>query len=128
MDPYLPNHPQEPVLVTIGDIHVTATQVITPVGAFPLEGSRWVAVDQVGVERRIPSWAVIATVVGFFFVACVSLLFLLVKEQRTVVYSTQVTVVGPQGQTYTTTVPVGSPAAAADIAGRLSYVRALGSA
>ncbi|MCL2849204.1 MAG: hypothetical protein FWE61_04040 [Micrococcales bacterium] len=77
--PYSP-YPQ-PGFLQIGDIQVRDGMVLTPVGACPLRGSRWTMIDHTRIDRRTPTWAVVMSIVGFFCLTVLSLLFLLAKEQ-----------------------------------------------
>jgi hypothetical protein len=70
----------EPVIMQIGEIQVTATTVRTPAGTFPLQGSQWTVTDQWITEQKIPTWAIVLAIVLFFCVTVFSLLFLLAKE------------------------------------------------
>jgi len=72
----------EPVLLTIGDISLTQTQVIVPHGTFPLRGTTWALPDSTQVTESIPAYAVVLTIVLFFVICLLSLLFLLIKERR----------------------------------------------
>ena len=70
----------------------------------------------------IPTYAIVLAVVFFLF-CLLGLLFLLVKEQRTVGY-VQVTVQGP-GLLHVTHIPVSSPLGVADINARVNYARSI---
>ncbi|MPZ26411.1 MAG: DUF1707 domain-containing protein [Micromonosporaceae bacterium] len=72
--------PAEPVLLQIGELAITRTTVFTPAGPIPLRGSHWTDSDHWVTERKIPTWAIVVAVVGFFLVCALSLLFLLAKE------------------------------------------------
>jgi Protein of unknown function (DUF2510) len=73
------------VVLTIGDIGVTRTLVVTPNGTAPLKGSQWIARDATRQEEKIPGYAIVLAIV--FALAClIGLLFLLIKEKRTVGY------------------------------------------
>ncbi len=126
MDPYtppgMPGMP-EPVLVSIGDIHCTRSEVITPVGSFPLDGTQWTVTDHSVTVRAIPTWAIVLAIVGTFVVCFFSLFFLLAKEDQTQGF-VQVTVFGA-GRSYTTSIPVYSYAAVADVFNRVNYARNL---
>jgi hypothetical protein len=75
----------DPIVLTIGDIGVTHSWVVTPNGNARLAGSQWIARDMTRVESRIPPWAIVVAIV--FALACLlGLLFLLVKEQYTTGY------------------------------------------
>jgi hypothetical protein len=72
----------EPTLVTIGDIVVTQTWVVTPSGTRPRAEVSYAATPMYQTTRGIPTWAIVCAIV--FFVFCLlGLLFLLVKEERT---------------------------------------------
>ncbi|NMD54206.1 MULTISPECIES: hypothetical protein [Tsukamurella] len=127
MDPYTPPGSPgmpEPVLVSIGDIHCTRSDVITPAGTFPIAGSQWTVTDHSVTTRAIPTWAIVLAIVGAFVVCLFSLFFLLVKEDRTQGF-VQVTVIGPEGRSFTTSVPVYSFAAVQDTFNRVTYARNL---
>src|SRR5215813_3357297 len=70
----------DPIIVQIGEIQVSSTTVHTPAGQFPLKGSQWTVTDQWMAEQKIPTWAIVCAIVGFFCLTFFSLLFLLVKE------------------------------------------------
>lgn len=112
----------EPVLVTIGDISVTATTVYTPSGSCPLSEVTWDFSDLSSTSQGIPTWAIICAVV--FFIFCfVGLLFLLAKENK-LQGSVQVRVQGG-GVQHTTTIPVTSLEQVADLNARVEYARSL---
>lgn len=75
----------EQYILTIGDIGVTRSWVVTPNGTAPLAGSRWLVMDQTRTERKIPSWAIVLAVL-LALLCLLGLLFLLVKEEQTVGY------------------------------------------
>ena len=112
----------EPVLVTIGDISVTATRVYTPSGSRPLSEVSWTVTDLSVTSQEIPTWAIVCAVV-FFLLCFLGLLFLLAKETRTQ-GQLQVTVHGP-GMLHTTSVPVFSLPQVGDVNARVNYVRTL---
>jgi hypothetical protein len=72
-------------VLTIGDIGITPSVVVTPNGNAPLAGSQWIAMDMSRTETRIPSWAIVLAVI-FAFACLLGLLFLLVREQTTTGY------------------------------------------
>ncbi|GAA5182836.1 hypothetical protein GCM10023322_20640 [Rugosimonospora acidiphila] len=72
----------EPTVMQIGEIQITATTVRTPAGVFPLRGSQWTVTDQWMTEQKIPTWAIVLAIVLFFCVTVFSLLFLLARETR----------------------------------------------
>ncbi len=117
--------PVEPALVWIGDVSCTQTQVITPSGSIPIAQAQWILTDQTRTEQRIPPWAIVCAVIGFFL-CLLGLPFLLVKE-TVVIGQLQITVQGP-GFLHVTYVPVDSEAAKNDVYGRINYARSLGMA
>jgi hypothetical protein len=66
-------------VLTIGDIGVTYDTVVTPNGNAELAGSQWLLIDRTTTENKIPTWAIVLTIV-FTLLCLVGLLFLLVKE------------------------------------------------
>jgi hypothetical protein len=69
-------------LLTIGDIGITSTQIVTPNGVAPLRGSQWMVIDQSSAETKTPTWAIIVAILIFWFTCFLGLLLLLVKETR----------------------------------------------
>lgn len=112
----------EQTLVTIGDIIVTPTWVITPTGRRPRREVSLSVTPMYQTTQAIPTWAIVCAIV--FFVFCLlGLLFLLVKEDRTT-GQVQVTVQG-QGFLHVCYIPVSSMLQVHDIIARVDYVRAL---
>jgi hypothetical protein len=119
----LPPNPADPVLVMIGDIRVTQSAVLTPVGWCPTRGATWNVVERVYPRSKIPTWAIVLAIVGFFCLTIFSLLFLLAKET---VYEGFVEVYVQQNQfQYVTRVPVNQPAAVQALHGQVNYARSL---
>ncbi|UEA58171.1 hypothetical protein LK459_16430 [Gordonia otitidis] len=112
-----------PILVSIGDIACTHAQVFTPVGSAPVRGSRWSFVDLSRTTREIPQWAIIVAVITAVLFCGLGLLFLLVKEDRTIGL-VQVSVAAGN-LTYTTAIPVASAAAIGDLMARVEYAQSL---
>ena len=115
----------EPVLVTIGDISVTASRVFTPSGTRPLGEVSWTVTDGSVTTTSIPVWAIVCAIIGFFLFL-LGLLFLLVKETTTK-GAMQVTVLCP-GFVHTTSIPVTSQAQVTDINARVNHARLLAAA
>ncbi len=115
----------EPTLVTIGDIAVTQSTVITPSGMRPIGQVSWTFTDMSNTTQSIPTWAMVCAIVFFLF-CLLGLLFLLVKETRTVGH-VQVTVQG-HGFVHTTQIPVTALSQVADINARVGYARSLSAA
>lgn len=114
--------PAAPVLVAIGDIVCTQHEVITPSGRAPIGGVVWSFTDLSRTTRSIPTWAIVCTVVFFFF-CFLGLLFLLAKEDRTE-GAAQVVVQGP-GFLHQTQLPVYSVPQLQDLSARVNYARSL---
>jgi len=117
--------PTEPLLVSIGDIGVTQSWVITPSGNRPVGKVQWIFTDMSRTAQTIPAWAIVCAVV-FFFLCFLGLLFLLLKEDRTEGW-VQVIVQGP-GLVHTAQLPVSSPQQVADYNARVNYARSISAA
>ncbi|WP_246158858.1 hypothetical protein [Catellatospora sichuanensis] len=112
-----------PVLVQLGEVSVSSTTIHTPAGEIPLRGSQWAVSDQWHSQQRIPAWAVVCAVVGFFLVCFLSLLFLLAKETR---YNGTVQVIITNGQRqYVVRIPVTDQRVVAHIHAQVNYARSL---
>jgi hypothetical protein len=119
-----PSYAGEQFVAQIGEIHVTNVNVYTPMGSFPLRGSAWQAQDQWEAKQTIPQWAIICAVVGFFLVCVFSLFFLLAKE-TTYNGTVQISVVGPQGQAFSTRIPVSGASSVPALHQQVTYLRYL---
>ena len=118
-------HPAEPTLVTIGDVGVGQTLVVTPSGSAPVAQTTFQFADLSVTRENIPTWAIVCAVV--FFVFCfLGLLFLLVKEHRTEGF-VQVVVQGPH-LLHTVQLPVWSQEQVWDLNQRVNYARSLAAA
>ena len=113
----------EPVIAQIGEIQVTSTAVFTPAGQFPLKGSQWTVNDQWVAEQKIPTWAVVLAIVGFFCLTFFSLLFLLAKE--TVYHGTVLVTVHNGPYHYVSRVPVNNQMYVQHVYQQVNYVRSL---
>lgn len=113
------------VMVTIGDIACTNMMVITPSGQAPIGGVVWSYTDMSRTTRSIPTWAIVCTVIFFFF-CLLGLLFLLAKEDRT--EGTVQVVVQGQGFLHQVQLPVSSVMQVQDYAARVNYARSLSAA
>jgi hypothetical protein len=114
-----------PMLVQIGDIVCTQTEVITPSGRRPINRVVWTFTDMSQTTTGIPAWAIVLAIV--FFVFCLlGLLFLLVKETRTTGW-VQITVQGDRFL-HQVQLPVSSPQQIADYNARIGYARSLSTA
>jgi hypothetical protein len=123
VDPTQPFPDHEPVITRIGDVDVTATMIRTPAGQFPLRGSQWMITDQWIAEQKIPTWAIVAAIVGFCLVAVFSLLFLLAKE--TVYRGFVIVTVSNGAHQYVSRIAVVSQQQVQQIYGQVNYARSL---
>ncbi len=115
--------PAEPVILGIGEIQVAATTVRTPAGVYPLRGSQWHITDSWTTEQKIPNWAIVLAIVGFFCLTFLSLLFLFAKET---VHRAVVTVhVVSGGQQYIARIPTNDQAQVQHLYQQVNYVRSL---
>jgi hypothetical protein len=114
--------PVEPPRVTIGDVIVTQSWVVTPAGSRPRSEVTWTVTPMYQTTRATPTWAIVCAVL-FFLLCLIGLLFLLAKEERTS-GQMQVTVQAP-GFLHTVYIPVFSQQQAFDVMARVDWVRAL---
>ncbi|MFE9577996.1 hypothetical protein ACFYO1_16530 [Nocardia sp. NPDC006044] len=121
-EPPPPQWNPEPVLVTVGDIGCTGTQVLTPSGQHPLAGTTWIVTNQTSVDQRIPSYAIVLAVLLMVF-CLLGLLFLAVKEEKIQGF-VQVSVQGA-GFYYATQVKITDRAQVFDTEQRVNYIRGL---
>lgn len=110
----------EVALVTIGDITVSQNWLVTPNGNRPIRGTQFIVTDFSRTESKIPTWAIVLAVIGFFFFL-LGLLFLLVREKVTT-GSIQVSVQNGN-LLHAVQIPAYSPQAAMDINSRVMYAR-----
>lgn len=101
-----PSPQPEQFALTIGDIGVSPSWIVTPNGTAPLGGSQWIVNDRTIVQRSIPTYAIVLAIV-FALVCLIGLLFLLIKEERTV-GSVEVSV-RSQNLYHVTQLPASSP-------------------
>lgn len=113
---------QATFLVSVGDVHATATEIITPSGTFPLNAVNVTAFDQTHTTQKTPTWAIVMAVVTFWF-ALLGLLFLLAKEQVTQGYVALTIESG--GRRHTSQIPVSNAAQRADVMQRAAYLQQL---
>jgi hypothetical protein len=107
----------DPVLVVVGDIHASRHWIVTPFGTVRTHGAEVTSQPQQNVSTRIPVWAIVLAVLLF----PLGLLFLLVKE--TVFTPGFAVTVRAGAFAHTTLVGAASPAAYADTAARVEYLR-----
>jgi len=118
-----PTAAPEPVIMNIGELQVTSSTIRTPIGELPLRGSQWHVSDAWTTEQKIPTWAIVLAVVGFFCLTFFSLLFLLAKETvHRAVVNVQVTSGGVQ---YLARIPANDPAQVQHVYQQVNYVRSL---
>ena len=113
------------VLVSIGDIACTSTEVITPSGRHPIGRVVWTFTDMSRTTRSTPTWAIVCAVIFFLF-CLLGLLFLLAKEDRT--EGGVLVVVQGDRFLHQTQLPVWSIAQVQDYAARVGYARSLSAA
>ena len=116
---------QDPVLVTVGDIGVTRTSVVMPLGVRSLRGSVWMVQNNTTTTEAIPTYAIVLCVVFALF-CLLGLLFLLIKERKTQGFMT-VSVQG-EGFYHATQIPISFPTQVSDVEGRVNYIRSLSAA
>lgn len=109
-------------LMTIGDIAVTESGIVTPAGVLPLRGAVWTVSDMSRTESKTPTYAIVLAVI-FFFACLLGLLFLLMKEQVTTGYA-QVTV-NSGGRYHAVMIPVRGPQDVFAITQQVNYARTL---
>lgn len=107
-------------LGTIGEIAFSQTTVMTPIGRFPIKGTVWTVNDMSRTEQSIPVWAIIVAIL-FIWTCLLSLLFLLVKEQKTTGHI-QVTVQG-HNQHYSTNIMANHSNTAYQVHQQVNYAR-----
>jgi hypothetical protein len=112
----------EQTLVTMGDVVVTPSWVITPSGSAPVGQTTFTLTDLSQTTRAIPTWAIVCAIIFFLF-CFLGLLFLLAKEETTV-GQVQITVQGPR-LLHTVSVPVWSAAQVFDLSARVNYARSV---
>lgn len=126
--PLPPAQPAGTWLVQFGDIAVGREWLSTPAGVAPLKGTVISFVDRTVPVTKIPTWAVIVAIVGFFVIFLLSLLFLLVKE-TVPAGAIDVTVRNEEtGSIHTTSLPIASIADRADLYARVGYAQQLAAA
>lgn len=110
------------VLVTIGDIACTQTELLTPNGVYPLAHTNWIVTNNTTTREKIPTYAIVLAIV-FTLLCLVGLLFLLVKE-RTIEGTIQVSVQSPE-VFYATQILITDPQEVLDVEKRVNYARGL---
>lgn len=112
----------EPFLFTIGDIGVSPSWIVTPQGNVPIVEADITAVNHTITTRKTPGW-VIALVVIFIWVFFLSLLLLIIKEDR-VTGSVMVTVSGA-GVYFVSHQGAGSPQQSMDLFRKVDQTKAM---
>ncbi len=64
----------------LGDIGIDDTWIRTPIGNMLRDQTKWQIGPSTPVPEKIPTWAIVCSILLFFCVGPFSLLFLLVKE------------------------------------------------
>lgn len=114
---------QSVVAVQIGEIMVTPPVIRTPAGVLPLAGSSWHVMDHWQKEEKVATWAIVASILGFFCLTVFSLLFLLVKETRH--HGTVQVTVTNGGHQYVARIPVADQFQVQQINNQVNYARSL---
>lgn len=73
-------------MLTVGDIGVSPSWIVTPHGTAPLRDSEWTVQDRTVTTQATPTWAIVLAVLGIVF-CLLGLLFLIVKENQTSGYT-----------------------------------------
>lgn len=115
----------EPQLAAIGDISVTQHWVYTPSGPHPIRGSIWTVTDMSRTEETISTAGIVLAILFVWF-CLLGLVFLLMKDRRTVGY-VQVTAQG-SGFHHSTMIPVNSPQTVFAVHQMVNYARSLAAA
>ena len=115
--------PVDEVLFTVGDMAVSRYWIVTPTGAVPLAGTRWVCRDNTITQRVMPGYAVVLCVI-FLLVCLLGLLALAIREDRTT-GAMEVTVTGPDGFFHLVSIPVTSSTQVASVRQAVSHAQAL---
>src|SRR5438874_9426495 len=112
----------EPTLVTVGDIAVTPSAVLTPSGRYPLGGSTWIVSNNTMMTESIPAYAIVLAIIFFIF-CLLGLFFLLIKERKVTGFM-QVSVQGA-GIYHMTQVRISQAQQVVDVEYRVAYIRSL---
>jgi hypothetical protein len=123
--PAPPSAPEQ-VLMQLGDMTITNSTVHTPAGPIPLRGSQWLVQDHWTTEQKIPTWAIVLAIVGFFCLTVFSLLFLLAKE--TIYHGVVTVTVTNGGRQYAVQLPVGSHQHVQHYHQQVNYLRSIAAA
>ncbi|WP_156118272.1 hypothetical protein [Microbacterium sp. ZOR0019] len=110
-----------PYLVSIGNIHASQEWVVTPSGSWPTGTVNVTTQDQTATTTHTPAWAIVMVIL-FIWVFFLSLLFLLAKEIRITGF-VNVTIWGPNGQSYTENVPIWNTEQRLDTFQRVTYLQ-----
>ena len=109
-----------------GDIAVSRYWVVTPTGAVPIAGTRWVCRDNTHVQRVMPGYAVVLCVL-FILVCFLGLLFLAIREDR-ITGTMEVTVTGDDGFFHMVSIPVRSVAQVAGVRQSVAHAQTIAGA
>lgn len=117
--------PTDQWLVSFGDVSVSRQWLAVSGRTVPLRGTTFEVADRTHLSSRIPTWAVVVAIVGFFVIFVLSLLFLLVRE-NVVAGQIDITVRNDEaGVHHTTPFRIMSSGDAADLHARVNYARQL---
>lgn len=85
LQPSAPVPVPEQALVVIGDITISKSWLVTPVGSRPLAGTEIFVTDFSRTETKIPTWAVVLAILGAFFSYSAFFSFSRVRRSRSAV-------------------------------------------
>ncbi|MCC9068500.1 hypothetical protein [Arthrobacter cryoconiti] len=119
--PNFPDNWAQP-LMSLGNVHVTEKQVMTPAGTWPLAQVNVTSIDQTSTTTHTPGWAIVLVIVFIWFFL-LSLLFLLARETRVQGYVAVHIQAGPQS--YTEQIPVRNAYQRAEVFNRVAYLQRL---
>lgn len=111
------------ILVAIGEISCTPTQVSIPGRVVPISGLTWQVRENVYVEKHISTAGVVLAIL-FVWVCLLGLLFLLMQEETTR-GTVDVTITDANGLYFVTSIPIRSVADVAAIRAQVHYARSL---
>lgn len=115
----------EPILGTIGDISYSPRSVFLPTGPKPIRGSVWTVSDMSHTEEKISTAGIVLAIIFVWF-CLIGLLFLLMKDKRTVGFI-QVTVQG-DGFHHATMLPAQDPQALMRVQAMVNHARSVAAA
>lgn len=114
---------QSPYLVSVGNVHATQHHAVTPSGTWPLGEVTVAAQDFTATQSKIPTWAIVLTLITVWFFL-IGLLFLIVRETK-VTGTVAITVTHTSGGGFAEHVTVQHAGARIDVLQRVTYLQNL---